>query len=610
MNILTALLAVLLPFPQMYSAGEGTLTVHTADWQKVCATAQVTFVDSVEAAGRHQDEAYTLEVSKGGIKVSAVTETGRIRAFQTLRQLSTTKRRKTLVECCSITDWASFSIRGFLQDVGRSYVPLDELKKEVDALAQFKVNVFHWHFTENQAWRLESKKYPELNAAKNMTRHEGLYYTQDEVRDMIAFCAGRGVQVIPEIDMPGHSAAFERTFGCTMQSEKGKVILKDLIDEASEVFRGCKWFHIGTDEVHFTDPGFVPEMVAYVRAHGFKVISYNPGWHYEPGQIDMTHLWSFRGTAQPGIPAIDSKLHYVNHFDCFDDIRMLYGFKPCGKLDGDEDSAGLIIAVWNDRRIDDPDLIVAENSLYPAGLAMAERGWRGGEPGDYWDFERRMLGCKDRYFDGLPFPYVRQEGEKWGITTPFDNGGDLGRVFPPETSDPALYGAGIAEGAGIYLRHVWGTDDMSWFKGAKPNSTAYAWTYIYSLKRQKVGLMVEFQNYSRSEKDIPPRQGTWDYKGSRAWLDGEEILPPVWESQHTEPSNETLLTNENAAARPPIEATLQKGWNKVLLKLPVGEFRTDEVRLVKWMFTFAVVTPDGRHAVDGLVYDPTIPYCQ
>ena len=114
-------------------------------------------------------------------------------------------------------------------------------------------------------------------------------------------------------------------------------------------------------------------------------------------------------------------------------------------------------------------------------------------------------------------------------------------------------------------------------------------------------MWAEFQNYGRSEKDLPPPAGKWDYKGSRIWLNDTEILPPVWTANHTVLDNEIPLGNENFTARPPLKVHLNKGWNKVLLKLPVGEFKT---HLVKWMFTTVFVTLDGERAVDGLVYSP------
>lgn len=149
------------------------------------------------------------------------------------------------------------------------------------------------------------------------------------------------------------------------------------MDEVCETF-DVPYIHIGTDEVKFTNPRFVPEMVDYVRSKGKKVISWNPGWKYKEGEIDMTQLWSFRGKAQPGIPAIDCRFHYINHFDLFADIVALYNSRIYNQEHGDEQIAGSILAVWNDRYIEDEKQNAAENNLYAAMLALAERSWRGG----------------------------------------------------------------------------------------------------------------------------------------------------------------------------------------------------------------------------------------
>ena len=140
-------------------------------------------------------------------------------------------------------------------------------------------------------------------------------------------------------------------------------------------------------------------------------------------------------------------------------------------------------------------------------------------------------------------------------------------------------------GNGIYLRHVWGTLVPGFYANPEENHTAYATRWVYSKKARTAKLSLEFYNYSRSESDLPPRPGTWDYKGSRAWINGEEIMPPVWENTNTERSNELPLRNENCVSRPPVEVKLQKGWNKIVLKLPVGKFTSKETRLVKWMFS-------------------------
>lgn len=594
----------LLPLPQKYQfngkKSSGELTVEEK------------YVSQIEGA-KFQEEAYHLLITKKGILLEATTPKGMYWGRQTLEQLKTTKNKKIYLPQCEITDWPAFRIRGFMHDVGRSFIPVEELKREISLLSRYKINVFHWHLTENQAWRLECKKYPQLNAPENMEREKGKYYTLEEARQLVEFCKQHQVLLIPEIDMPGHSAAFERTFKTDMQSEKGTQILKDIIDEVCATF-DVPYLHIGTDEVQFTNPDFVPMMVKYIRDKGKKVISYNPGWNYKPGEIDMTQLWSYRGKAQKGIPAIDCRYHYANHFDTYADLVAMFNSRIYNQPEGSDDLAGSIVAFWNDRYIDNTPQLLAENNFYPYMLTLAERAWRGGgncyfdgkgtllwedEPEQlaaFKEFEDRLLWQKNTWLKEVPFPYVRQTQSEWQITDAFPNGGDLNKVFPPEEKEDSVYQyegytyhSHKIIGNGIYLRHVWGTLVPGFYANPQENHTAYATRWIYSPKERKTQLMLEFQNYSRSESDLAPRQGTWDYKCSRAWLNGKEIMPPVWENTNTERSNEITLKNENYMSRPAIDITLKKGWNKLMLKLPVGKFSSKETRLVKWMFTVALV---------------------
>lgn len=594
----------LLPLPQKYQfngkKSSGELTVEEK------------YVNQIEGA-KFQEEAYHLSITRKGILLEATTPKGMYWGRQTLEQLKYTKNKKTWVPQCDITDWPTFRIRGFMHDVGRSYIPVEELKREISLLSRYKINVFHWHLTENQAWRLECKKYPQLNAPENMEREKGKYYTLEEARLLVEFCKQHQVLLIPEIDMPGHSAAFERTFNTDMQSEKGTQILKDIIDEVCATF-DVPYLHIGTDEVQFTNPDFVPMMVKYIRDKGKKVISYNPGWNYKPGEIDMTQLWSYRGKAQKGIPAIDCRYHYANHFDTYADLVAMFNSRIYNQPEGSDDLAGCIVAFWNDRFIDNTPQLLAENNFYPYMLTLAERAWRGGgncyfdgkgtllwedEPEQlaaFKEFEHRLLWQKKTWLKEVPFPYVRQTQSEWQITDAFPNGGDLTKVFPPEQQEDSVYqyeGKTYKTrkiiGNGIYLRHVWGTLVPGFYANPQENHTAYATRWIYSPKERKAKLALEFQNYSRSESDLAPRQGTWDYKCSRAWINGKEIMPPVWENTNTERSNEITLKNENYMSRPAIDITLKKGWNKLMLKLPVGKFSSKETRLVKWMFTAAIL---------------------
>lgn len=586
-------------------------------------------VDSIPGCADSNQEAYSLNISRRGIKAEAVSEKGLYWALMTLRQIMESAGDRLPV--CTINDWPAFPFRGFMMDVGRTYISLDELKREIEIMSQFKMNVFHLHLTENQAWRLESRIYPQITDSASMTRQPGKYYTVDECRELEKWAADHNVTLIPEIDMPGHSDAFRRATGHDMQSPEGMALLKRLVSEACSTFIDSPYLHIGTDEVEFTNPDFVGEMVGFVRSCGKKVISWNPGWNYKPGEVDMIQLWSYRGKAQPGIPAVDSRFHYINHFDTYADIVALYRSRIYDREAADEDIAGVCLALWNDRNIADESEIIAQNNLFPLLLATAERAWRGGgieyfdslgtnmaPPGskdfnDFADFERRFLHYKTTSLKDYNVPYVRQTNVAWRITDAFPNDGDLGMVFPPETMGPrdsytfndSVYQTHDAYGAGIYLRHVWGKTVPSFYDNPQPNHTAYAYTQVYSPEAQTVGLQFETQNFSRSERDLTPPQGKWDFRESRLWINGNEIESPAWIGSDGEIGTETPMGNENMAVRPPIPVRLNKGWNQVLIKLPVGEFSTPETRLVKWMFTFVFTTPDGREAMPGLIYSPS-----
>ena len=579
----------LLPLPKQVEYTGGTVRAD--------APVTETLVEAVPEADLNGNEAYRLTVGETGIRIEAVTEQGLWNARQTLQQLA----RKGRIPCCSIVDWPSFRVRGWMMDVGRTYVSLEELRREVDVFSRFKVNVFHLHLTEHEAWRLESRKYPQLNAPENMLRQPGLYYTQDEMRELDAYCRERGVTLVPELDMPGHSRAFEKAMGFGMQTPEGKAVLKELIAEACEVFSG-PYFHIGTDEVAFTDPDFVPEMVAAVRALGKKAVSWNPGWQYKPGEIDATQLWSYRGRAQEGIPAVDCRLHYVNHFDLFGDVVALQTSTIYGQPEGSDDIAGSIVALWNDRYLPEEENILRENNLYVSVLALADRAWRGGgyqyfngfgtilpEEGlareDFLDFENRMLSYRETVLKEAPLSYVAQGQARWAVSRAYPNGGDLEKTFPPE--EGRWETDRVVTGSGIYFRHVWGPALVAgYFEEPQPDHTVYVRTKVRSPRRQTVGLLFETQNYSRSERDPMPPEGAWDFRHSRLWLNGEEILPPEW------------VGTANCTGRAPLPVTLDKGWNEILVKLPVGAFTTPETRLVKWMFTCALTTPDGRAAAD------------
>lgn len=591
------------------------------------AIIELTLVKEIPLLEQNPEEGYILIIEANKVSVLAVDETGLYRGLQTFKQLLD-EYPKAAIPCMTITDWPSFRVRGLMMDVGRSHISVKEIKRQIAQLAKYKINVYHWHLTENQAWRLESKRHPKLTAAKNMTRMPGKFYTHEEAKEIQDFCEQHQVTLIPEFDMPGHSAAFVRAFGVDMQSAEGTKILKELMDEVCNVFDRVPYIHIGTDEVRITNPTFCDDMVAFLRERGKKVISWAPGWHYKKGGIDMTQMWSYRGRPTAGVPVIDSRYHYINHFDTFADIVGLYTSRISEVEKGSFERAGCIIAIWNDRYVPNELDNMKQNQLYPSMLAMAERAWLGGG-WQYFDktgtnlvegsesfeafknFEERLIWHKNKNFKGYPFAYVKQCDVKWNISDPFPNKGKLDTVFEPEKSLKKEYtfegkkiGSREAIGSGIYLRHVWGPLIPSFYKNPQANHTAYAWTYVYSPKKQTVGLWFETQNYSRSEKDISAPQGKWDFRESKIWINDKSISPPKWTVTHKNYSWEMPLGNENMVVRDPIPVKFNKGWNKVLIKLPIAGFGASQTRLTKWMFSAAFVNKRGTKRIEGLIYSP------
>ncbi len=594
----------------------------------------VTYVDAIDGANVQNlagfpDEAYTLTISGDRIAITAVSPTGVTRAAQTLTQLAEGYEGTPALEALSLTDWPAFKLRGVMHDVGRSFITVDEIKKEIDLLSRFKVNVFHWHLTENQAWRFEVKAYPQLTSAASMTRFAGKFYTQEECAEVERYAAERGVMVIPEIDMPGHSEAFERAMGHSMQTDEGVAELKTILEEVAAVFPNAPYVHIGADEKAITYPGFLQIMTDKVHELGKKVVVWNPISGVtisKDAGFDMTQMWSSSGQVVSGMPNIDCRYNYVNHFDVFADVVGIYKSNIYYTQKGTDEVAGSITAVWNDRKTPTQEDIVRQNNFYANALATAERAWMGGglqyiEAGGtvlpnsgeefdaFADWEARFLFHKAHSLRDEPIPYVKQTNVHWCITDAFPNGGDADFVLPPETEglkdsyvyEGKTYGTGTATGAGIYLRHTWGATIPTYFSQAQTGTTAYAWTYVYSPSEQTVGALIEFQNYGRSERDAAPEKGKWDRKGSRLWVNAEEVLPPVWENTGVSITNETDLRNENFTAREPTSVHLKEGWNKVFMKLP---YNPDGLRLPKWMFTFVLTDLEGRDAVEGLIYSP------
>jgi len=251
-------------------AGSGaTLTIH-ADHPR----------ETVQKLG--EDESYELTITDSGAKLNAPTPLGALRGMATFLQLVQITPSGFVVPAVTIKDQPRFQWRGTLIDVSRHFIPIDVLKRNLDGMAAVKMNVLHWHLSDDQGFRAESKKLPKLTGMGS----DGLFYTQEEIRDLIAYAHDRGIRVVPEFDMPGHSRSWVIGYP-ELASGPGPFTLEDgdpildptrettykfletFIAEMAKLFPDA-YFHIGGDEVDGKQWDANPKIQEFIHAHGMK----------------------------------------------------------------------------------------------------------------------------------------------------------------------------------------------------------------------------------------------------------------------------------------------------------------------------------------------------
>ena len=231
--------------------------------------------------GLYEDESYQLEIQTNKIIINATSDLGALHALETVLQLLQNNGTSFYFPTVMITDFPRFTWRGLMIDVARHFQPIDVIKRNLDAMAAVKMNVFHWHLVDDQGWRIELKKHPKLTELAS----DGNYYTQEEIKNIVKYADERGILVVPEIDVPGHGTAIltaypeigsktvnlnsnsiesktqvsgitsyslERNAGIftpTLDPSNPKTyqLLSEIFDEVCPLFPGS-YFHIGGDE--------------------------------------------------------------------------------------------------------------------------------------------------------------------------------------------------------------------------------------------------------------------------------------------------------------------------------------------------------------------------
>jgi len=379
----------------------------------------------------NDDEAYTLEVKPEGVVLAAGTDIGVLRGLETLLQLLSADEAGYYFPCGTIQDKPRFTWRGLLIDVGRHFEPVDVIKRNLDAMAAVKLNVFHWHLTEDQGFRVECRTFPKLHELGS----DGLYYTQDQIRDVIQYAADRGIRVMPEFDIPGHSTswlvaypelasapgpyAIERHFGVfgpalDPTNEKIYVFFDKFFKEMAGLFPD-PYIHIGGDEVnpdqwnasrpiqafmkrnglannHALQAYFNTRVLKILTKHGKKMV----GWDeiFQPGLPTNIVIHSWRGTealveaAQKGYQGILSNGYYIDLCQPASQ-HYLNDPIPAGSPLTEAQKALVLggeATMWGE--IITPETI--DSRIWPRTAAIAERLWSPQSVNNIDDMYRRL----------------------------------------------------------------------------------------------------------------------------------------------------------------------------------------------------------------------------
>jgi hexosaminidase len=381
--------------------------------------------------GPDEDESYQLQITSSQVTLNAATDVGAMHGMETFLQLVKLENDTCSVPAVSIDDAPRFRWRGFMVDVSRHFEPVAVIERTLDGMAVAKLNVFHWHLSDDQGFRAESKKFPKFTEVAS----SGQFYTQEQMREVVAYARARGIRVVPEFDMPGHTSSWilaypeygagedikelPRVFGIPRaeldpSNEKTYKFLDAFIGEMAEIFPD-EYFHIGGDETEgkgwlenpriaefmkkkgFNNP---PELQAYFNQRLLPILTKHHkkmvGWDeiLNPALPKDIMIQSWRGDASladgatKGYTGILSAPYYL---DAQKTSEMMYLADPIPsdtKLTPEQQQLilGGEVCMWAEQLY--PETV--DSRVWPRTLAIAERFWSQQSVRDAADMYRRL----------------------------------------------------------------------------------------------------------------------------------------------------------------------------------------------------------------------------
>ena len=567
-------------------------------------------------------EAYVLEIGEREAVATASDPCGERYARVTFDQLRALGGGK--VPCGRIVDWPRLRWRGYLNDCGRNYLDRTGVKAILDVMALYKLNLFHWHLTDYHGWRLESKRHPGLQSeAAFYGRQVGRYYTQDDFREIVAYAAARGITVMPELDVPGHSLALRRGLGAGTMADPG------VEEKVTELFRElCSlapadvmpFVHLGTDEARTREEkcpdSYLTTWAKAVNDCGRKAVIWVPGKHSPVGCDVLDSSWydnAVTNSSNPFFYADYTRL-YNGSWTPFDVLSHVVFADVCHWTGEAARQLGAVGCTWQDDNVgEDTHWLFRECAVFPSLPGFGDLFWSG-RPADRpefldrlpspsdprfaeaVEFERRLVAQRDTVLKDFPFafPFVRQTDMRWRLT---------------DAASGRVIAADIAQGS-VWIRNRRRKENS--FVPAGTNTVALE-TWIRSPEDRTIGVWIDCAGYFGCYSRLKGRtcaRGEWNPAGAKVLVNGREIPPPEWKQpamDSTTPAEreqdipystdllEKPLVDELPMLRPPTRIALRRGWNHVRIVLP--HYRN-------WGATFCPVAGTSEHPreVPGLAY--------